>query len=54
MPIPSPLTIAALTLVAFADEMEFGLEQEPHLALPSVEAFAKAWRATPGATSSAW
>jgi len=36
-----------VTLVAFADEMEFGLEQEPHLALPTVGAFAKAWRAAP-------
>ena len=36
-----------LTLVAFADEMAFGLEQEPQLALPSIEAFTDAWRTQP-------
>lgn len=36
-----------VTLVAFADEMQFGLEQEPALALPSIEAFTEKWRTTP-------
>jgi hypothetical protein len=36
-----------LTLVAFADEMAFGLEQEPQLALPTIEAFTAAWRTQP-------
>lgn len=34
-------------LVAFADEMEFGLSIEPHLGVPSIEAFREQWdRAT--------
>lgn len=33
-----------LTLVAFEDEMAFGLKQEPQLALPTIEAFTDAWR----------
>lgn len=36
-----------VTLVAFADEMQFGLEQEPALALPNIEAFAEKWRTAP-------
>jgi 4-amino-4-deoxy-L-arabinose transferase-like glycosyltransferase len=33
-----------LTLVAFADEMEFGVKQEPQLWLPTREAFYTQWR----------
>lgn len=33
-----------MTLVAFADEMAFGLEREPALGLPSFKAFAARWR----------
>jgi 4-amino-4-deoxy-L-arabinose transferase-like glycosyltransferase len=38
-----------LTLVAFADELEFGLEQEPKLWMPDYATFEKQWRATPRA-----
>lgn len=33
-----------MTLVAFADEMAFGLEREPALGIPTFEAFASRWR----------
>jgi 4-amino-4-deoxy-L-arabinose transferase-like glycosyltransferase len=33
-----------VTLVAFADEMAYGLEQEPQLAIPTVEQFERVWR----------
>ncbi|MEO8039513.1 MAG: glycosyltransferase family 39 protein [Betaproteobacteria bacterium] len=36
-----------VTLVAFADEMAFGLEREPQLALPSMDDFAAAWASHP-------
>ncbi len=32
-----------VTLVEYADEMEYGLKQEPHLWLPDVPSFVKAW-----------
>ncbi|MGZ5819201.1 MAG: glycosyltransferase family 39 protein, partial [Burkholderiaceae bacterium] len=34
-----------MTLVAHMDEMEFGLQQEPQLWIPTVEAFAVKWTA---------
>jgi 4-amino-4-deoxy-L-arabinose transferase-like glycosyltransferase len=34
-----------MTLVAHSDEMEFGLEQEPQLWIPTIEAFAEKWKA---------
>ncbi|RXZ32798.1 glycosyltransferase family 39 protein [Oxalobacteraceae bacterium CAVE-383] len=34
-----------MTLVAHTDEMEFGLEQEPQLWIPTIEAFAERWKA---------
>lgn len=34
-----------MTLVAHTDEMEFGLEQEPQLWIPTIEAFADKWKA---------
>jgi 4-amino-4-deoxy-L-arabinose transferase-like glycosyltransferase len=34
-----------VTLVAYLDEFAFGLEQEPHLAMSSVEPFLAQWRA---------
>ena len=34
-----------MTLVAHTDEMEFGLQQEPQLWIPTVEAFAERWKA---------
>ena len=34
-----------MTLVAHTDEMEFGLQQEPQLWIPTVEAFAQQWQA---------
>jgi hypothetical protein len=34
-----------MTLVAHTDEMEFGLQQEPQLWIPTVEAFAQRWKA---------
>jgi 4-amino-4-deoxy-L-arabinose transferase-like glycosyltransferase len=34
-----------MTLVAHSDEMEFGLEQEPQLWIPTIEAFADKWKA---------
>ena len=34
-----------LTLVDYRDEMGFGLDQEPHLAVPTVAAFETRWRA---------
>jgi len=33
-----------VTLVAFADEMAYGLQQEPQLWLPDIAAFERAWR----------
>ena len=33
-----------VTLVEFSDEMSFGLRQEPHLWLPDLPAFVKAWQ----------
>jgi 4-amino-4-deoxy-L-arabinose transferase-like glycosyltransferase len=36
-----------VTLVAFEDEMAFGLQQEPKLALPTIEAFTAAWHSQP-------
>jgi 4-amino-4-deoxy-L-arabinose transferase-like glycosyltransferase len=33
-----------MTLVAHQDEMEFGLEQEPQLWIPTLEAFAQQWK----------
>ena len=33
-----------VTLVAFLDEFEFGLQQQPQLAIPTVAAFHDAWR----------
>jgi 4-amino-4-deoxy-L-arabinose transferase-like glycosyltransferase len=33
-----------MTLVAHTDEMEFGLQQEPQLWIPTVEAFAERWK----------
>ena len=35
------------TLVAFRDEMDFGLTQEPHRWIPSLDAFEPVWRAQP-------
>lgn len=34
-----------VTLVAFADEMAYGLEQEPQLWLPDIASFERVWRA---------
>jgi 4-amino-4-deoxy-L-arabinose transferase-like glycosyltransferase len=34
-----------MTLVAHTDEMEFGLQQEPQLWIPTIEAFAERWKA---------
>ncbi|HEY4319143.1 MAG TPA: glycosyltransferase family 39 protein [Herbaspirillum sp.] len=34
-----------MTLVAHTDEMEFGLQQEPQLWIPTIEAFAQRWQA---------
>ncbi|MEW6313366.1 MAG: glycosyltransferase family 39 protein [Pseudomonadota bacterium] len=36
-----------VTLVAFQDEMAFGLQQEPQLWLPDLAAFEQAWRQAP-------
>ena len=36
-----------VTLVAFEDEMAFGLSQEPDRGIPTLEAFAPRWRAEP-------
>jgi len=33
-----------VTLVDYADELEFGLIQEPQLEIPTVEEFEKRWR----------
>ncbi|MBL8473101.1 MAG: glycosyltransferase family 39 protein [Rhodocyclaceae bacterium] len=38
-----------LTLVDFRDEMDFGLQQEPQLAVDSVDQFKHLWRSQPGA-----
>jgi len=38
-----------VTVVAFQDELEFGLRQQPELWLPSVETFRQAWLAAPRA-----
>ncbi|MBL8480580.1 MAG: glycosyltransferase family 39 protein [Rhodocyclaceae bacterium] len=38
-----------LTLVAYTDEMGFGLRQQPELAVDSVAEFKRLWRAQPGA-----
>jgi hypothetical protein len=32
-----------MTLVSNADEMAFGLQQEPHLWIPTVDAFVEKW-----------
>ena len=40
-----------MTLVAHADELEFGLEQEPQLWLPTMAAFVARWRDGPGAVA---
>jgi 4-amino-4-deoxy-L-arabinose transferase-like glycosyltransferase len=37
-------TKRTMTLVAFADEMAFGLKQQPHLSIPDLPAFVKAWQ----------
>ena len=37
-------TKRTMTLVAFADEMAFGLKQQPQLSLPDLPAFVKAWQ----------
>jgi 4-amino-4-deoxy-L-arabinose transferase-like glycosyltransferase len=34
-----------MTLVAHKDEMEFGIDQEPHLWMPTVDAFIQKWNA---------
>ena len=36
-----------MTLVEFADEMEFGLEQEPQKGVPTLEAFIERWSSEP-------
>jgi Aminoarabinose transferase C-terminal domain len=38
-----------VTVVAFQDELEFGLRQQPELWLPTLDDFARAWRAAPAA-----
>jgi hypothetical protein len=38
-----------VTLVAFQDEMAYGLEHEPRLWLPDLPSFERAWRSAPGA-----
>lgn len=35
------------TLVAFRDELDFGLKQEPHRWIPTLEAFEAVWRSQP-------
>ena len=40
-----------MTLVAHADELEFGLQQQPELWLPTREAFVARWRAGPKAVA---
>ena len=36
-----------VTLVAFEDEMAYGLQQQPRLALPDIASFERAWRRDP-------
>ncbi|MGH8678283.1 MAG: 4-amino-4-deoxy-L-arabinose transferase, partial [Burkholderiales bacterium] len=40
-----------VVLVAFADELTFGLQQEPQLWLSTLEAFEVEWRAAPNAVA---
>jgi 4-amino-4-deoxy-L-arabinose transferase-like glycosyltransferase len=40
-----------VTLVQFRDEMDFGLQQEPHLAIPSVEQWIETWKQQPYAVA---
>ncbi|HJW55884.1 MAG TPA: glycosyltransferase family 39 protein, partial [Burkholderiaceae bacterium] len=40
-----------MILVAHPDELEFGLEQEPHLWLPTLDAFIEQWRKGPKAVA---
>lgn len=42
-------TKRTMTLVGFADEMAFGLQQEPHLWLKDLPAFVRAWQRQPRA-----
>jgi 4-amino-4-deoxy-L-arabinose transferase-like glycosyltransferase len=42
-------TKRTMTLVGFADEMSFGLQQEPHLWLKDLPAFIEAWHGQPRA-----
>jgi hypothetical protein len=37
----------SVTLVAFQDELAFGLKQEPSLWLPEITDFTRSWRAAP-------
>ncbi|MDA8259340.1 MAG: glycosyltransferase family 39 protein [Betaproteobacteria bacterium] len=37
------------TMVAYRDELGFGISQEPHKFIPDVAAFERAWHAAPGA-----
>lgn len=45
----APYIGRTITLVEFAGQMAFGLQQEPHLALHSMDEFARAWSAAPSA-----